>query len=874
MVESNVVQGYIGITDRRSSGNVVQHVSPDVTDIVLQRSSTVRIPGSPDRVVRYERQGDDLILHMQDGTVVRYQRFFLIDAEGYHSELVFDDGTRLTHIHFSSVPGDAAALSAGETVTLIPQYDVLTDISSLLLHSTSTSGLSAGAIGGMLGALALGGDVIAAASSNSNDGDRPSTPPPSLTVNPLSGDNILNREEFSQSQVLSGSTRDVAPGSVVTIVFNGLTYTTLVAQDGTWTITLPASVFAGLEDGTYPIQVSVTDAQGSTHQQTVALGIDTLPPFLTENMLTGDNYLNAAEQAQGQTLSGRGEAGLTVTVTLNGKTYTTTVDSEGKWQLPLSSADLQALSEGANTMTIVTVDKAGNSTSITRELIVDTTPPPPTVQKLTGDDFLTADELKSTQTLSGITSPNEAGQSVTVTLNGKTYSGTVNSDGSWSIPLSATDLQALTDGTYPLVASITDKAGNTTTLPAQTITVNRAVEAININTVSGDDRLNAVEATQPLLLSGTTANVAEGQTVTITFNGHVYTTLTTSNGSWSFSIPSSDLVFSSDNSYDVSASVAGLSGNTVTTTHPITIVVNTLPVATLEPPFNDGVLNGIEAGQEQTLKGTTGVTGPGQTVTVSIGGQAYTGTVDNSGNWQVQIPSSGLQNLPSGSNTTVTVEVSDAAGNKNVLTKPVPVDTTPPTLTLSPVGQDDILNNSELGVNQIINGTASISETDRTVTVTLNGKNYTAQVDPSGNWQITLPTGDLSLLTNGPHTLTATLNDEAGNTSPLTHTFTVDNGAASLPTITINPFAGDDVVNGAESKVSHSLSGTTTHVEAWPHRHTDVARQNLFRGSGKWRHLARDGAERRYGAIAKRPVKHYGERQQSIRLQHQRQQGD
>lgn len=76
MVESNVVQGYIGITDRRSSGNVVQHVSPDVTDIVLQRSSTVRIPGSPDRVVRYERQGDDLILHMQDGTVVRYQRFF------------------------------------------------------------------------------------------------------------------------------------------------------------------------------------------------------------------------------------------------------------------------------------------------------------------------------------------------------------------------------------------------------------------------------------------------------------------------------------------------------------------------------------------------------------------------------------------------------------------------------------------------------------------------------------------------------------------------------------------------------------------------------------------------------------------------------
>lgn len=817
MSESNVVQGYVSIIDRRGSGNVVQYVSPNATDILLQRSSTVKISGTPDSVARYERQGDDLILHMQDGTVVRYQRFFLLDAEGYHSELVFDDGTRLTHVNFATNPEDAAALSAGEAAALIPQYEYLPDIAPLLLHSGSQSGLSAAAIGSILGALALGGGVIAASSSNSNDDNRPSTPPStpaSLTVNPLANDNILNREEFGQSQVLSGSTQDVTPGSVVTITFNGLTYTTQVAQDGTWQITLSPSVFAGLEDGTYPLQVSVTDTQGKAHQQTVELGIDTLPPFLTENMLTGDNILTAVEQAQPQTLSGRGEAGLTVTVTLNGKTYTTTVDNDGKWQLPLSSADLQALSEGAHTLTIVTVDKAGNTTSITRELIVDTTPPPLTVQPLTGDDLLTADEVKSTQTLSGTTSPSEAGQTVTVTLNDKTYTGTVNSDGSWQIALPSADLQALTNGTYALVASITDKAGNTTTLPAHTITVDSAAEAININTLSGDDRLNAVEATQPLVISGTTANVAANQTVTLAFNGHVYTTTTNSNGSWSVSVPSSDLVFGHDGSYNINASVTGLSGTTITTTHALTVVVNTLPVATLEPPFGDGVLNGTEAGQDQTLKGTTGVNGPGQSVTVSIGGHAYTGTVDNNGNWQVTLPSSVLQTLPSGSNSTVTVEVGDAAGNKNVLSKPVLVDTTAPTLTLSPVGQDDILNNSELVVNQIINGTASQSEEGRTVTVTLNGKNYTAVIDASGNWQITLPSADLGNLSNGLHTLVATLSDAAGNTTTLTHTFTVDNAAASLPTIAINVFAGDDIVNGAEIKVSHQLSGTTTHVEA------------------------------------------------------------
>ncbi|MGK2889629.1 MAG: hypothetical protein ACSLEN_12590 [Candidatus Malihini olakiniferum] len=75
--------------------------------------------------------------------------------------------------------------------------------------------------------------------------------------------------------------------------------------------------------------MSVTDMQGKTHQQTVELGIDTLPSFLIENILTDHNTFNAAKQAQPQTLSGRGEAGLTVLpcVTLNGKTYTTTVDS-------------------------------------------------------------------------------------------------------------------------------------------------------------------------------------------------------------------------------------------------------------------------------------------------------------------------------------------------------------------------------------------------------------------------------------------------------------------------------------------------------------------------------------------------------------------
>ncbi|WP_250695798.1 Ig-like domain-containing protein, partial [Escherichia coli] len=54
----------------------------------------------------------------------------------------------------------------------------------------------------------------------------------------------------------------------------------------------------------------------------------------------------------------------------------------------------------------------------------------------------------------------EAGQTVTVTLNGVTYSGTVQADGSWSVSVPTTDLSNLTASQYTVSASVSDKAGN------------------------------------------------------------------------------------------------------------------------------------------------------------------------------------------------------------------------------------------------------------------------------------------------------------------------------------------------------------------------------------------------------------------------------
>ncbi|PAA94890.1 Ig-like domain-containing protein, partial [Serratia fonticola] len=217
-----------------------------------------------------------------------------------------------------------------------------------------------------------------------------------------------------------------------------------------------------------------------------------------------------------------------------------------------------------------------------------------------------------------------------------------------------------------------------------------------------------------------------------------------------------------------------------------------------------GILNGAEAGQSQTLTGTTGITTPGQSVTVTLGGKTYTGAVDANGNWSVTLPSADLQALPDGT-PALTVTVTDAAGNSNTLNTTVTVDETAPTLTVSLVAGDDVLNAAEVLVAQIVSGTASIGDAGRTVTLTLNGKTYTAVVQPDGSWSTSLPATDLQALSDGGHNLVATLTDAAGNSTSVTHNINVDANPANLPTLGINVFAGNDIVDGAEVKTAQTL---------------------------------------------------------------------
>nr|WED68210.1 hypothetical protein PJ912_19620 [Pectobacterium colocasium] len=90
-------------------------------------------------------------------------------------------------------------------------------------------------------------------------------------------------------------------------------------------------------------------------------------------------------------------------------------------------------------MQVSVSDAAGNSSTLTSNITVARTPPTLTTGNVTTDNILNSSEVQSSQLLTGTASPSSAGQTVTATLNGKTYSSTVGSDGIWSITIPSAD---------------------------------------------------------------------------------------------------------------------------------------------------------------------------------------------------------------------------------------------------------------------------------------------------------------------------------------------------------------------------------------------------------------------------------------------------
>ena len=320
-----------------------------------------------------------------------------------------------------------------------------------------------------------------------------------------------------------------------------------------------------------------------------------------------------------------------------------------------------------------------------------------------------------------------------MTVNGQTITDTP-SGGVWSI-----DSPLLANATYPVVASVTDGAGNVGSATQQ-LTVDTVLPLVAID---GGQTATTNDATPTL--SGT-SDVAAGTSVHVAIGSQNRTALVQADGTWAVT-PATLL----EGTHQVIASVNDPAGNEGTDSQDLT--VDTLPPAVTIT----GGANALTNDSSPTISGTADVAS-GTTVTVDLADETLTAQVVG-GTWSVT--AAALSDGPH----RISMSVADAAGNDAGASQRLTVDTVLPVTT-----QQQTVDSASPLVT--IGGRATVTTNDPTPTITgttdadagtivhvaIGTQNRTTLVQADHTWDVTATT-----LADATRTVTASVSDAAGN---------------------------------------------------------------------------------------------------------------
>lgn len=340
---------------------------------------------------------------------------------------------------------------------------------------------------------------------------------PTITINTVAGDDVINVKESESDVVISGTTTHVTEGQEVTITLDGKEYTTTVDSSGNWSFSVPSSVVEGLDQGLQTITVEVSDVAGNSVSGSHNVVVDTVPPLLSIDIFVNDNILNYAEALLGQLLSGSTDPDAKVSITIGSKTTIVTADSEGHWELAVSATDLLALEDGSSTITVKVTDEAGNSTEELLNITVAThNLPALTLDPMFGDGLLSIAEMLDGGALTGSCTNLPIGTVVSVTIGGDTYTGSVTTSGHWTVNIPAGVLSGLDNGPTEIVVTAQDSYGNQGSAHGSLDVHLQAPLAVLTLPLFGDGILNLAEALAGQTLTGSSGLIGAGQSVYIT----------------------------------------------------------------------------------------------------------------------------------------------------------------------------------------------------------------------------------------------------------------------------------------------------------------------------------------------------------------------
>ncbi len=369
-----------------------------------------------------------------------------------------------------------------------------------------------------------------------------------------------------------------------------------------------------------------------------------------------------------------------------------------------------------------------------------------------------------------------------VTLGGTSFDAVVQADGSWTLALSTADLQGYTDGNYSLSVVATDAAGNSATL-TETLTIDTTAPVITTVAFAGDDGLDYAESVQPQVLSGVVTGAEIGTSLTVSLADTVLGTgIVGADGSWSLTLTPEQMRDFTQPTTTLTLTVSDQAGNPVTQelSVPVDLTPPPGPLVTLGTVSGDNIISTVDQANGVVLSGTSQNLGATGEVSIVINGTPYATTLDANGNWTtgaLSVADFGTTDGP------VTITVNATNGSETVTaTGTVQLELTPPSLTINDFAGDNVINDGETQVRQTISGTSDTSEAGRAVTVTLNGKTYTAVVQTDGTWSTSVPASDMQALAEGQTVINAQLSDAAGNVTSVDRTVTVDTTAPLIQT--------------------------------------------------------------------------------------------
>ncbi|WP_373953843.1 VCBS domain-containing protein [Vibrio pomeroyi] len=507
------------------------------------------------------------------------------------------------------------------------------------------------------------------------------------------------------------------------------------------------------------ITASITDQNGNTSTVTNATApssdITVAPLQVSLTHDTGGNSSDSITNDGSLTITGQ-EAGATVEYsTNNGHTWTSSFTPQ----------------QGSNTVNVRQTDAAGNispDTSVTFTLDNTIAAPAVSLRNDTGRHSVNTPDLITKD--SQLTIQTEAGAKVEYSNDGgHTWTAVFN-------PV---------EGVNDLQVRQTDIAGNVSPVTHFSFTLDTTPGTITVNPISQDNALNAAENNQPLVITGTTSNIAPGDVVYVVIgNKHFYDATVKPDGTWSLTLGTSihQNIMATDRDYSIQVGTVDTAGNSTPriSTHLLVDTQSPIPHIAVDSVTQDNVLNALESGQTIAITGTvTGDYHTGDIVSLKVNGAtitSLTGSVDSSGHFSIPVAGNVLEhanihtsyaNGQSGSIHSIeaTIITTDAAGNVGSATtgsQVFSVDThvNLPTITFENPGPDGLYSKAEIAQGHPNTVTATIappSDAKIGEHLVVNGQDHVldAHILQHGLQIEVLP---------GEH-VQATMTDEHGNTA-------------------------------------------------------------------------------------------------------------